>query len=325
LFDVWGRSMSDLHAVGRYGNLAHFDGAAWQTLNEGAFNDVRDISITQTGAIAVGAEGMVLRQNGSSWDEEDAGTGYDLSGVWDSGDGLAVAVGRFTPDGLHWRQAVLTNAGASWVDAGTVGGANRLFDVWGSSATDVYAVGWAGEILHYDGGAWSVAVALDSLETAMLRSVSGTSATDVLAVGRTNDLHGLVMRFDGAQWTRTTLGAVEELYAVWAHSPSDVFGVGSFGAVAHFDGSTWSTTSSPTQETLLDVWGSGPHDVYAVGWAGTIVHFDGATWRRLVPATNRNLNAVFGRSANEVYFTGDRGAILRFDGIVASGRTIAAR
>jgi hypothetical protein len=33
---------------------------------------------------------------------------------------------------------------------------NTLFGVWGSSSTDVYAVGMAGTILHYDGTSWSL-------------------------------------------------------------------------------------------------------------------------------------------------------------------------
>ena len=33
--------------------------------------------------------------------------------------------------------------------------ANELYGVWGSSASDVFAVGDGGTILHYDGSAWS--------------------------------------------------------------------------------------------------------------------------------------------------------------------------
>lgn len=316
LFDVWGTSTSSYFAVGRYGNIFHFDGAAWQALNGGSFNDISDIAVTGSSAIAVGAGGIVLRQNGTAWMEENVGSGYDLSGVWDGGDGVAVVVGRFTPDGLNWRQAVLTNVGTSWVDAGPIGTAHRLFDVWGSSSSDVRAVGWAGEILHYDGSSWAIEIAEDSLQTATLRSIDGVSATEVFAVGRTNQLTSVVLHFNGSIWTRTVVAGVEDLYGVWSDSPSDVFAVGTLGIVAHFDGALWNTTTTPTQETLFGVWGTNGRNVYAVGWAGTVVHYDGHKWDRLIPATHRSLNAVSGRSANQIFCAGDKGSVLFFDGII---------
>ena len=44
----------------------------------------------------------------------------------------------------------ISSASIEWteMDSGTT---NLLRDVWGSSATDVFAVGWGGTILHYDG------------------------------------------------------------------------------------------------------------------------------------------------------------------------------
>jgi hypothetical protein len=32
---------------------------------------------------------------------------------------------------------------------------NPLHGVWGSSGSDVFAVGWDGTIVHYDGSSWS--------------------------------------------------------------------------------------------------------------------------------------------------------------------------
>lgn len=311
LFDVWGTSMTNLYAVGRSGSLAHFDGAAWEALNQESLVNLNDIWSTPSTAIAIGTDGTILRQNGSNWAEESLGSNYELSGVWET-DGLAVAVGRYAPNSIDWRQSILMNAGGGWADVGPIGNAHRLFDVWGSHATDIYAVGWAGEILHYDGLSWAV-VDAGSGDAAYLKSVSGTSG-NVIAVGRTDDLHGLVCRFDGTTWSKTQLNDVEELCGVWVDSPTLAFAVGAFGAVRRFDGTLWHKMKSPTRAPLFCVWGDSKNDVYAGGVDGTLIHYDGSVWRELLPATNRSINAISGRSANEVYFAGDKGSILLYEG-----------
>ena len=51
-----------------------------------------------------------------------------------------------------------------------------LYGVWGSSGSDVFAVGGAGTIVHYDGMAWS---AMDSgTGRRVLREVSATKGKD---------------------------------------------------------------------------------------------------------------------------------------------------
>jgi hypothetical protein len=65
-----------------------------------------------------------------------------------------------------------------WAPA-TSGTTNDLRGVWGRSATDVWAVGSGGAILHWDGGGWSPSA---SGTTQNLSGVGG-DATNVWAVG----------------------------------------------------------------------------------------------------------------------------------------------
>ncbi len=310
LFDIWGRATDDYYAVGRFGNVAHFDGNGWEALNSGSFSNLADITVTPTGFVAVGSQGSVLRRTATTWIEETVPAGYDLSGIWESVEGSAIAVGRFSPDEVQWRQAILVNTGAGWVDAGTPGTAPRLFDVWGSASDDVFAVGWAGEILHYDGAAWSVVAGLGQ-DAAFLHSVTGASASSVFSVGRTNDLSGLVAHYDGAVWRSTTIPGAEELYGVYVKSPAAAFAVGSLGSIFRYDGTSWESMQSPTDEALLCVWGSDSGDVYAAGWRGTLIQFDGTCWRELLISTNRNLRGVVGDvDSGDLFLVGDRGAII---------------
>ena len=82
---------------------------------------------------------------------------------------------------------------ADW-SAMTSGTTNNLNGVWGSSGSDVFAVGDSGTILHYDGTAWS---AVASPTANNLNSVWGSSATDAFAVGD----NGTILHYDGLHWS----------------------------------------------------------------------------------------------------------------------------
>lgn len=308
LFDVWGTGVSDYYAMGRYGTALHFDGTGWQALSHGSVRDLRDVEVTPTGGLAVGQYGTILRRAGSAWTQEDVAPKYDLAAVWTIGP-TEIAVGRVSPDGVNWREAILKHAGQVWSDVGPIGPAQRLFDVWGSSPTDVYAVGWAGELLHFGPFTWSFSF-LGNGDTAYLKSIDGSASNNVVAVGRTNDGHALICRFDGATWLTSELGDVEELSAVWVQDSDRAFAVGSGGAIRRFSGSQWRRMSSPTTEPLFCVWGASASDVYAGGVDGTLIHYDGNGWRKLIVSSTRSIYAISGRSPDEVFLAGDKGSIL---------------
>ena len=73
----------------------------------------------------------------------DTGTNEHLRGVWIAPDNTAFAVG----DG----GTILRHDGSGWSPM-VSGTTEALFDVWGSSATDVAASG--NIVLHYQGSSW---------------------------------------------------------------------------------------------------------------------------------------------------------------------------
>jgi|GEM_PF-3980547 len=65
-----------------------------------------------------------------------------------------------------------------------------LWEIWGSSASDVFAIGDSGTLLHYDGQSWN---SVDIGTTNGLGGIWGSSASDIFAVG----LSGTVLHYDG--------------------------------------------------------------------------------------------------------------------------------
>src|SRR4030042_4058586 len=71
---------------------------------------------------------------------------------------------------------------------------NNLYKIWVNSATDIFAVGDSGTIIHFDGVSWSVML---SNSTVRLEDVWGTSYIDVFAAGTA------VLHFDGLSWSES--------------------------------------------------------------------------------------------------------------------------
>ena len=72
---------------------------------------------------------------------------------------------------------------------------NVLSAVWGSSGSDVFAVGGGGTILHYDGSSWS---GMSSGTSNGLAGVWGSSGSDVFAVGGGAAQYCIIMGAAGA-------------------------------------------------------------------------------------------------------------------------------
>lgn len=106
--------------------------------------------------------------------------------------------------------------------------------IWGSSASDVWAVGEGGVIRRFTGGPSFVAVP-DAPTRQALHGVWGSGPDDVWVVGD----GGTILHFDGAAWTTATvafpLGPKPDLRGVWGSGPNDVWVVGD-AFTLHFTG-----------------------------------------------------------------------------------------
>ncbi len=223
---------------------------------------------------------------------------------------------------------------------------STIRSVWGSSETDVFAVGdpSGGDLLsnmgvfHFDGTTWSP-MGLP-FPGGYFTAVWGRSGTDVYILGRLYKGE-LLVHYDGNNWTKCGDDQPWNLYDIWTAEGADVYAVGEewnftpdtipTGIIARFDGMTWDSERFDYFIKFTGVWGSAPNDIYAVGvvnnrddedpWLnplsrGTILHFDGTAWNLLADIQGEYppFTGVHGTSADDVYVSGENGTILKYDG-----------
>ena len=233
----------------------------------------RHLGSSATDVFAVGGN-TIYHYDGTEWSATPAGQ-YTFYSVWGSSahDVFAVgSTGRICTMGCYYLPVIYHYNGTSWSPMTPYLGLSGLNCVWGSSATDVFAVGNDGLILHYDGTTWSQ---MSSGTTNPLYGVWGSSSTDVYAVGQGSMLH-----YNGSSWSPVQTGYPAYFRGVWGSSADNVFAVGytfTENVILRFDGNSWATmTMTPPSDCgLCAVWGSSGSDVFAVGVSGTILHYAG--------------------------------------------------
>jgi hypothetical protein len=107
---------------------------------------------------AVGAAGTILKWDGGSWTADTSPVSAELRHVRGAPDGTVLITGRATPavgSGALVAGTVLRLTAGSWVPETGV----PIFDLWSisvKSATDAWAVGQNGVIVHLDGNEWKL-------------------------------------------------------------------------------------------------------------------------------------------------------------------------
>jgi pimeloyl-ACP methyl ester carboxylesterase len=315
---IWGSGASDVYALGQ-GSIFHYNGITWDLMYSDANNGLANIwGISSSEIFVVDGYGNILHYDGISWSRIYSGDNYDsrtgfggLTGIHGSSGSDVFAIGWgiiLHYDGIKWNQL-------------SSGVAHNINDVWGTSSSNVFAVGNNGIILRYDGNHWSI---MDSVIRYDLNSVWGSSYNNVWAVGE----QGAILHYDGTSWgVYTWYGMYTEFLSVWGTSASDVFFVGCnywSGAnfVLHYDGKNLKVFLSH-KRTLYSIWGRSGSDVFVVGARGTILHYDGSTWTSMDSNSGDycTLLSIWGSSGGNIFATGyydstdiNKSLILHFDG-----------
>lgn len=153
--------------------------------------------------------------------------------------------------------------------------------VWGTSASDVWAVGAdPGDgpyALHWDGEAW------ERIDTGASGDLWWVSVGQE-RVWMSGDA-GTVLRYDRATESVSLVPTPTDLrlFGVYEVAPGDVWAVGGdpnaqTNVVMRYDGTDWTELEVPEQAsegTFFKVWGAAPDDVWIVGHGGHALHWDG--------------------------------------------------
>ena len=182
---------------------------------------------------------------------------------------------------------------------------HHLNGVWGSGASDVWAVGEQGTLLHFDGKAWSAKKPIASYD---FNAIAGDS-TKLCAAGA----KGAHYCETGSGWLPVSSGTTNDLNGVWVGGGKIIL-VGDAGVTQHFTGLSMANIPSYVTVNLHAVWGSGPTDVFAVGDKGTLLHFNGTAWSMAPQSSSikEDLHAIFGLAKGHVLVAGSSGGVHRY-------------
>ena len=268
---------------------------------------IRDAIMTSANnAFVIGPNMFLARYNGT-WtvDAPPAGTNTTriMNGVWSDGQSNAWAVGGFSTI-IHWNgtkwsvvgdslkpaaptrdayNAVWGTGGTVWIAGNNsivrctsvtscapdqVTGIDSLFGIWGTSATNAWAVGAHGKILHFDGTQWTSVAAPTSKR---LDRVWGSSSTDVWAVG-----DSALIYYNGTSWSvpsnasdflsnnqSSQSGTVDFQLGLFGFSSTEVYAANSNGGIQKFDGTFWNGTQTDNNSNF-----GGGRVVAISGYAG---------------------------------------------------------
>ena len=212
-----------------------------------------------------------------------------------------------------------------------------LYGVWGSSSSDVYAVGSDWTILYFDGIEWSrietgvhVSRLYPDVENDLERSpldgfwsVWGSSVNDIYAVGNSAFRGGVALHFNGVSWRQIALPEKtneihHDLYrCVWGTSAENVFILGALGRVYHYDGNTWEKMYIGQSVDLGIISGTSDNNVFAAGSSGRLFHYNGEEWNQIFGLEGMYFKGIWGSSTKNVYASGTSfnvGAIYHYNG-----------
>jgi hypothetical protein len=316
LAGVWGDAATDVYAVGAGGTIIHFTGSAnWSSMSSGSGNALAAIGgSASTDIWAVGANGTTLHYNGTAWSTIGPNSGIPLTGVTAGSSSSIWAVGV--------QGSLLSSSGSAWQVSMQSG--LSFYDVWASSATDVY-VSSLGTVLHYNGSQWTNAYVSDADSMDGIWG-GGPQPAPVYSIGT----NGTLATLSGGTWTEQSIGTA--VYALWGPNTTSFYTGAGGGIIGYLNNGNLSSYFLNT-DNIQSIWGSSANNVYAATSDGTIYNekSTSGTWNQMTtPNGTGTLYSIWGSSSSDIYAVGANGTVLHNTGTntwtaQTSGTTVTLR
>jgi hypothetical protein len=205
---------------------------------------------------------------------------------------------------------------ASWCWENPLPQPSDLHAVWGSSASDVWAAGLYGTVVHYDGTTWRQ---VPSGTTVNLTGLWGRSASQMWAVGD----KGTILYWDGTRFAPQPSGVTLGLSRVWGGGGT-VWAVGANGTLLKGDGTSWQSVTLPISSTLFDVWGSDGNDIWVLAQSGTTCHYGGTSWTCHQDFSTGTPTTLVGLGKNDLWALSRDGQAWHFTGAAWEYKSLPA-
>jgi len=189
---LWGKSSSDLFAVGNIGNIFHWDGKRWTKIESGTEFNINDIwgdynfkenkweVLSVCGNILQGWQNdreIIEIQNNIAKKVNANNVQWPLSGIWFKSNKIYYVVGS----GIYYNTLI----GKNWVARPSDITRYFIRTIRANDINDVFAVGAFGEFLHFNGYNWKSFMDETFLASGEFFSLS-VKGNIVVAVGYNN-------------------------------------------------------------------------------------------------------------------------------------------
>ena len=193
-----------------------------------------------------------------------------------------------------------------------------LRDVYMVTASDGWAVGDNGTVLHYNGASWqpvNISSTFTLIDVFMLNATEGYIAA-------WTDYGSAIYHYDGVSWTLAYNSSLS-LSRIGESSPNNVWAVG-LNTSLHYDGNQWNVVPIPVERQVFAVNVLGDNDVWAFGQYepvsghGLILHYTDGAWHQIQSPAPQTIFDGFFTSPSDGWAVGTAVTttyVFRYDGI----------